>query len=285
MQRLISWWSGGIASAVACKLALDEFGDKFNVEIVFIDTYHEHKDTHRFLDDCSKVYGQEIKTISNPRFKSIEEVWRKYKSLNVSKGAICSSTLKKDVRVKYQDKENDFGQIFGFDYTPAEQNRARNMLKNYPDINPLFPLIEGKYTKEKCISEVESWGIELPWAYRVGFRNNNCFGYDEDSIGGCVQGGIGYWQKIQREYPKKFSYMVEMERELSKLKGEAVTMLKDQSRGERNKIFLEHNPDFPEYGNLSQKKGREPESLMECNGFCATDQIDMFEEIINSIDR
>ena len=121
MKRIISWWSGGIASAVACKLALDEFSDHFNVEIVFIDTKNEHEDTYRFLKDCEKVYGKPIKTISSDRWNSIEEVWRTRKSLNVAKGAICSSELKKAVRVKYQDVENDFAQIFGFDYDKAEQ--------------------------------------------------------------------------------------------------------------------------------------------------------------------
>lgn len=280
MKRIISWWSGGVASAVACKLALEEYSHRFNVELVFIDTYNEHEDTYRFLDDCARFLGKPIKTISSDKFNSIEEVWRKYKSLNVAKGAVCSSALKKEVRYKYQDVESDFGQIFGFDDSPAEQNRAKNMLKNYPEINPIFPLIDQKYSKTDCIREVQSWGVDLPWAYRNGYRNNNCFKT------GCVQGGIGYWQKIQREEPEKFDYMANIEFELSESKGEPVTMLSDQTGGIKKKLFLKHNPMFSDVPNISMKQGREPESLMECNGFCSTeDQLDLFDKIIGEINK
>ena len=280
LDRIISWWSGGIASAVACKMALDEFGKTHNVELVFIDTFNEHDDTYRFLDDCSLFLGNDIKIIKSDRFNSIQDVWRKYKSLNVSHGAVCSSVLKKEVRVKYQDTKNDFGQIFGFDYSGSEQKRARNMLKNYPEINPIFPLIDNKFTKEDCINEIKSWGVELPWAYRVGFRNNNCFKT------GCVQGGLGYWQKMYYEYPEKFHEMAKIEHELTDLKGEVVSICSDQAGGEKTRLFLKHNPKYPDIGHVMQKKGRAVESLMECIGFCSThDQLDLFNDKINEIKK
>ena len=279
-QRLIAWWSGGIASAVTCDLVIKEYSELFDVDVVFIDTKNEHEDTYRFLKDCEKHYGQEIKTITSDRWDSVEEIWRKRKSLNVSMGAVCSSEMKKRTRVQYQKKDTDFAQAFGFDYSGSEQKRASNMLKNYPEINPIFPLIDNKFTKEFCIKEINRWGIEIPETYKNGFQNNNCFNT------GCVQGGIGYWQKIKREYPEKFAYMSNLEREISKDKGEPVTICKNQAKGERVLLFLEHNPDFPLLGDISQKKGREPESLMECNGFCSTDdQIDMFDDIIGSINH
>ena len=277
MKRLITWWSGGIASAVTCKLVLNEYRDKFKVEVVFIDTMNEHQDTYRFLEDCEKVYNQEIKVIKNEKYGSIEEVWRKHKSLNVARGAICSSELKKNVRVKYQDLENDFAQAFGFDYDKREQNRAKNMLKNYPEINPIFPLIENKITKSKCIEIVGSWGVAVPEMYILGFRNNNCFKT------GCIQGGIGYWQKMEREYPEKFNYMANIEHELSLLKGKPVTICKDQSGGVKNLLFLKKSKDFPEVGCIGEKIGRDVEPLSECNGFCSTDQIDLFDNIIDEI--
>ena len=278
MERIIAWWSGGIASAVACKLALNEYSEKFNVEIVFIDTKNEHDDTYRFLKDCESAYGQQIKTIYSDKWDSVEQVWRTRKSLNISMGATCSAEIKKRTRVQYQDKENDFAQIFGFDDSKTEQKRARNMLKNYPEINPLFPLIDQKYSKQDCIAEIGRWGVTIPETYLNGFQNNNCFKT------GCVQGGIGYWQKIQREYPDKFSYMANIEREISADKGEPVTICKDQAGGKKELLFLEPNPQFPEIGHIGLKKGREPESLMECNGFCSTDdQLDLFDDILEEI--
>lgn len=279
-QRIISWWSGGIASAVACDLAIKEFSKDFNVEVVFIDTKNEHEDTYRFLKDCESIYGKKIKVISSDRWDSIEQIWRTRLSLNIAKGAVCSSELKKNVRVKYQDFENDFAQIFGFDYDKSEQNRARNMLKNYPEINPFFPLIEKKYTKQKCISIVKSWGINIPKMYELGFRNNNCFKT------GCVQGGIGYWQKIKREFPVKFEYMANLEHELTEIKGEPVTILSDQSGGEKTRLFLKKYDKYDDILSIDDKEGREVEPLMECNGFCSTEeQIDLFGEIISDIQR
>jgi 3'-phosphoadenosine 5'-phosphosulfate sulfotransferase (PAPS reductase)/FAD synthetase len=72
-KDIVSWWSGGIASAVCCKLTIDIFGiDK--VRIVFIDTKNEHNDTYRFRDDCELWYGIEIETISSTKHNDIFEV-------------------------------------------------------------------------------------------------------------------------------------------------------------------------------------------------------------------
>ena len=64
--------------------------------------------------------------------------------------------------------------------------------------------------------------------------------------------------------------MVERERKYSKIKGEPVTICKDQSKG-GGLIFLEHNPDFPGFKDISMIKGQPVKSLMECNGFCYTE--------------
>jgi PP-loop superfamily ATP-utilizing enzyme len=36
-DKVIAWWSGGITSAVACKIAIDLFG-KENCRVIMIDT-------------------------------------------------------------------------------------------------------------------------------------------------------------------------------------------------------------------------------------------------------
>ena len=49
-------------------------------------------------------------------------------------------------------------------------------------------------------------GIELPAMYRLGYRNNNCIG--------CVKGGLGYWNKIRRDFPDAFRKMSQFERQI-----------------------------------------------------------------------
>ncbi len=275
MNKIICWWSGGITSAVACKIAIDFYGTE-NCIAIMLDTKNEHEDTYRFKKDCEKWYGIEIESYSRvdgEEFSSIEDVWKKYKSLNVAHGAICSTVLKREMRESIQ-KEIEFShQVFGFEFEKSEFNRALALSIQYPKSKPIFPLLMMGYDKKKCIQIVQDAGIEVPFAYKMGFQNNNCLKT------GCVQGGIGYWQKMKREFPDKFEKMALMEHELTDLKGEPVTMLKDQSNEAKEKVdssgnkwealvFLKKHPKYPELKTIDQMSGREVEPLMECNGFC-----------------
>jgi 3'-phosphoadenosine 5'-phosphosulfate sulfotransferase (PAPS reductase)/FAD synthetase len=263
---VIAWWSGGITSAVTCKICIDIYGLD-NVRIIFIDTFNEDDDTYRFKKDCEDWYGKPIETITGigEKYNKIEDVWVKHKSLNVATGAICSSTLKRRVREKWQ-KENKFKyQAFGFELD--EIRRVKSMALNNPNINPVFPLMLYGYTKKNCIDIVEKEGIEVPRMYKLGFLNNNCFKT------GCVQGGIGYWQKMKRDFPDKFDKMAEIEHRLTDEKKEPVTMLKDQSKG-GGLVFLKPHKDYPQIKDISMMKGREPKPLFECNGFCGINDLE-----------
>lgn len=265
-KKIVAWFSGGITSAITSKLCINKYGGE-NVRIIFIDTKNESKDTYRFLKDCEKWYGIKIERLTNKEYSSIEEVWYKFKGLNFANGAICSSELKRTVRQRFQkDKDNEFdGQAFGFDYTKRELNRAKALELNYPESKPIFPLIEERYTKEDCIRKIKEVGIALPLTYIYGFRNNNCFRT------GCVQGGIGYWQKMKREFSEKFEYMARIEHNITDKKGKPVTMLRDQKT--KKHIFLRPHFNYPEELDISMKKGREPKPLKECNGFCGINDL------------
>ena len=267
MSDIICWWSGGVTSAVACKIAIDIYG-KDNCRVVFIDTYNESDDTYRFKNDCQAWYGINIETITEigNKYQSIQDVWRKRLSLNVATGAICSSELKRRVREKWE-KDNKYSfQVFGFDID--EPKRAKSMAMNNPNANPIFPLLMFGLSKKDCIGIIEDNGIGIPEMYHLGFLNNNCFKT------GCVQGGIGYWQKIQREYPDKFMAMAKMEHELTDKKGSPVTMLRSQKNGTKTPLFLIPHPNYPELPKFSEQDGREPEPLFECNGFCGINDLE-----------
>jgi hypothetical protein len=269
---IICWWSGGITSAVACRLSIDFFGIE-RCRFVMIDTKNEHEDTYRFKDDCAKWYGKEIEVITEigKDYESIQDVWRKHKSLNVATGAICSTRLKRRVREKWQ-KDIDFThQVFGFEFDKKEFNRARSLSMNHPEAKPIYPLLMMGYDKERCIEIVEQAGIEIPIMYQMGFRNNNCFST------GCVQGGIGYWQKMKRDFPEKFDKMAEIEHELTDARGEPVTMLKDQSAEAKQTgnilVFLKKHSEYPNLKSIDDMKGQDVEPLFECNGFCSTNDL------------
>jgi len=267
-NKIICWWSGGVTSAVTCKLCIDIYGIE-NVRLIFIDTFNEDEDTYRFKKDCEKWYDKEIETITRigKKYDKIQDVWYKYKSLNVAGGAVCSSELKRELRKEWE-KENTYkAQAFGFDVD--EIRRVKSMTNNYRQTaKPIFPLLMFGYTKKDCVEIILEDGLKLPNAYVLGFLNNNCLKT------GCVQGGIGYWQKMGRDIPSNFDAMAQIEHDLTDLKGEPVTMCKDQSRG-GGLVFLKPHPDYPNIKDISMMKGREPKPLMDCNGLaCGVTDLD-----------
>ncbi len=264
MDNIIAWWSGGITSAVTCKICIDLYGLE-NVRFIFIDTWNEDDDTYRFKTDCEKWYGKEIESISSTKHESIQAVWVRYKALNNAKGAVCSSELKRSVREQWE-KDNEWKhQAFGFELD--EYKRAKALKLNHSHTAPIFPLLMYGLSKKDCVEIVQSEGIEIPKMYQLGFLNNNCFKT------GCVQGGVGYWQKMGREFPDKFNLMAQMEHVLTNAKGKPVTMLKDQSKN-GGLVFLKPHPDYPHIKDISMMKGREPQPLFDCNGLCGINDLE-----------
>ncbi len=268
---IICWWSGGITSAVACKLAIDLYGPD-RCRVIMIDTHNEDDDTYRFKLDCEKWFEQGIEAISviPEKYSCIQDVWRKYLSLNVAHGAICSSELKRELRKKFEASNTFTHQVFGFDID--EPKRAKAMTLNYPGAKAIYLLLMHGLSKKMCIEIVQEAGIEIPNSYKLGYSNNNC------RKAGCVQGGFGYWQKIGREEPEVYRKMAMMEHELTDAKGEPVTCCRDQSKRAKETglfhVFLLPHPDYPLHRSLADMGGREPEPLFECNGFgCAVNDL------------
>lgn len=274
-----NWWhsltviaSGGVTSAVACYLAIKLFGLD-NCFFIMMDTKNEDIDTYRFKYDCEQWYGKPITAITglSNELPTIQDVWYQSQSLNVAHGAICSSTLKRDVRLRWERENSYKYQIFGFDID--ETKRAKSMTLNYPTAKTIYPLLLHGYSKKICIEILEAENIEIPRTYKLGFHNNNCFQT------GCVQGGIGYWQKMYREFPDKFNAMAKVEHDLTDLRGEQVTMCKHQSNEAKKKpfqerlLFLKAHPNYPKNLTVLDVKAREPKPLVECNGFCATNDL------------
>ncbi|MDV3952144.1 hypothetical protein CMT77_07930 [Elizabethkingia anophelis] len=259
-EDIICWFSGGVTSAVAIKLAIRLYGHK-RCRIIFIDTKNEDEDTYRFLKDCEKWYGKKIEWLSNEEYQNIEEVWYKYNGLNFANGAICSSELKRAVRLYFEKNNYFMMQDFGFDID--EPKRAKNMTLNYPKSKCIYPLLMFGWSKKRCIEELNSCGIKIPRAYDWGFNNNNCLKT------GCVQGGIGYWQLYGEKFPDRFDRMAEREHELTNIKGEPVTMLRVTVKKNKYPLFLKPHPNYPDLPKFTDQKGRPPKPLTDCNGHCS----------------
>lgn len=211
--RTVLWFSAGAASAVASKLVLAEQGPA-NVEIVYTDTGSEHPDNSRFRSDCEEWFSHPIQVLKSEKYDDTWQVWEQTRFLVGPMGARCTGELKKKIRFAFQ-RPDDI-QVFGFTADPREITRAQRFREQNAEVNLRTPLIERGLTKADCLGILDTVGIDVPAMYRLGYQNNNCIG--------CVKGGMGYWNKIRRDFPEVFARMAALERQLGR------SVLRDNGR-------------------------------------------------------
>lgn len=242
VPRVVSHFSCGVASAVATKLALFDRGHEgFVILNAFI--AEEHPDNQRFLADCERWFEHPIVQVRDAKFgASALEVWRRERFIKSGKwGASCSRALKRGLLAAHSLPHDAF--VLGF--TVEEQDRLDRFYDANAGRKVLTPLIDRNLTKADCLAMVERAGIELPAMYRLGYANNNCIG--------CCKGGMGYWNKIRRDFPDRFNEVADIEEMI----GPAAYLFRDAKTGVR----------FP-LRQLPPNAGRHVEPDIECSTFC-----------------
>lgn len=229
-RRTVVWFSCGVTSAVAARIAVQNRED---VVVAYCDVGGEHPDNERFLRDVEKWLGHEIAILKSDKYSDIWDVFERTRYLAGVNGARCTTELKKKVRQQFQRASDE--QVFGFD--AGESKRVGNFRSNNPEVRLWAPLHDRGITKAECLHIIEAARIELPVMYKLGYRNNNCIG--------CVKGQMGYWNKIRVDFPKVFDRMAKMERKLN------VALNKKYRNGERIRVFLDELP--PDAGNYKQE--------------------------------
>jgi len=218
----VSWFSAGVSSAVATRLAIDEIDDVFYIHID-----DQHSDTLRFVSECEAWFGQEV-VILQSKHKTVADAVRNAGGrgwINGVGGAACTRTLKRKIRQDWEQRNADLYPLryaWGMDST--EQNRADRICETMIEFQHFFPLIERGIGKEEAHEILQASGIRRPALYELGYHNNNCVG--------CVKGGMGYWNKIRIDFPDVFEARAKLEREVgaSCIKGVFLDQL-DPDRG------------------------------------------------------
>lgn len=204
-DRVVCWFSCGAASAVAAKVALDDCR-KRGVECVIVRIHleNEHPDSARFAADCEQWFGQEIVTLKDDQFgANVDTVIEKLRFMAGVYGAACTTRLKKNVRIKWQ-QETDI-HVFGM--TSEEAHRIDNLQDSEPDLKLWPVLIDCGITKKDCFEIVHDVGIKLPKMYELGYSNNNCIG--------CLKASSAtYWNMIRRDFPEVYARRADQEKEL-----------------------------------------------------------------------
>jgi hypothetical protein len=233
VSRILCWFSCGAASAVAAKMTPD-------AEVLYCDTSKdEHQDNARFMADVEKWIGKTVKRLSSPKYSTITEVFRGEKYIVGPAGAPCTKLLKRRVREMYQQPDD----IHVFGFTADERDRVSDIEERNPSLKFIWPLVDAEITKDDCYKILQGVGIELPVMYKLGFNNNNCIG--------CVKGGMGYWNKIRRHFPRVFEQRAQTDR----LIGATILRNADGTR-----LYLDE---------LDPNAGRDvPEPDIECGFLC-----------------
>lgn len=249
-NRVVCHFSCGAASAVATKYALMHYGIE-NCVVINIHIKEEHPDNQRFLKECEAWFGTPIVNLQNDKYgASIYEVFEQSNFIKHVKGAPCTNQLKRRVREEFQ-RPDDL-HIFGF--TVEETQRAIDFEERNAQLAVDWILIDNGVSKPDCLGILQDVGIEIPTMYKLGYNNNNCVG--------CVKGGMGYWNKIRRDFPEVFDKMSKTERKVGH------SVLKDI----HGAVYLDE---------LDPNRGRMSEEVdIDCSFFCsnAVSKFEAFDE-------
>ena len=199
MNKTVCWISAGVSSFIAGYLMRHDID-----EFYYIHINDQHPDSLRFIRDAEHALGKEI-VILQSRYKSVNEVLSAFRFLS-QRRAICTDVLKRRVRKEWESHNSDYAITYVWGMDSTEKQRAERLMETMPQYEHAFPLIEKMLTKEDAHAMCSKLGIKRPAMYDMGYRNNNCIG--------CLKGGMGYWNKIRKDFPDVFLSRAKQEREI-----------------------------------------------------------------------
>ena len=221
-------------------------------EWIYIDVADQHPDSLRFIKDCEKAIGKEIQILKSDEYEDVSDAVRSFGGFrNIHNGfAPCTNWLKKRVRKQWEFEHRDTILTYVWGMDREEKDRAENLEQAMPEFFHEFPLIEKNLSKEDVHGLfARTFDFPRPKMYDLGYSNNNCIG--------CVKGGMGYWNKIRKDFPEVFKARADLEREVGN------TILKDQN----GTIYLDELD--PNRGNMNM------EVMQECGVFCYLAEFEM----------
>jgi 3'-phosphoadenosine 5'-phosphosulfate sulfotransferase (PAPS reductase)/FAD synthetase len=237
---IVSWFSAGVSSAVATKMAIKTYGD---IHIRYHHIDDQHSDTLRFVADCEKWFGLPIHIDQSP-YKSVENACYGAAFMRGPHGAACTRLLKKRLGKLWQ-MDNPGRHTFVWGLDANEKDRVAGFLRAMPDHDHVFPLVDAGLRKKEIHGMLEAAGIKRPAMYDLGYHNNNCIG--------CIRGGMGYWNKIRVDFPEVFAARSAMEKKIGNhILKECYLDELDPNRGRHEDMIL------PDCGMFCEIEGARP---------------------------
>lgn len=248
--KVLVWFSCGASSAVALKLAVEEYGLN-NVVAYYNDTSSdEHPDNLRFLADVERWTGATIHRIKSEEFEDCIDVYEKTGFVVSPEGARCTLELKR--KVGNRERKIEDVNIYGFTADKREVERADSYFQNNFDQQLDFILIRHGVTKADCFEILKAAGIRPSAMYELGFNNANCRG--------CVKvRSLNYWLKVRHYWPERYARLAEVTRKLG------VALIRFQRNKETVWLFLDEVPAewTPDFGDRTGEEG------IDCGVLCS----------------
>lgn len=199
----VCWVSAGVSSFMAGWLVGDVD------EWIYIDIDDQHKDSMRFIKDIEKAIGKNVEILRSEQYKTVEECVLSFGGFRnpYNSFAPCTNWLKKRVRKKWESEHQDYDLTYVWGFDLKEKNRAERTIEANPQAKHEFPLIDKNLSKEEVHGLFErTFDFKRPLMYDLGYPNNNCIG--------CVKGGMGYWNRIRKDFPEVFEARSILERKV-----------------------------------------------------------------------
>lgn len=220
----VCWVSAGVSSFMAGWLAGDVD------EWIYIDIDDQHEDSMRFIKDCERVVGVKFQILRSSKYDSVEDCVLTAGTFRNARNFFypCTNWLKKRVRKEWEREHEDCEITYVWGFDANERKRAERTVESNPQANHEFPLIERGLRKEEVHGLFEdTFDFKRPLMYDMGYPNNNCIG--------CVRGGMGYWNRIRKDFPEVFESRAALERKVgSSILKECYLDELDPNRGNMN---------------------------------------------------
>ena len=191
--------SGGVPSSVMAQAVIDRYGRE-NVVLWFADVLQEDDDLYRFLGDCMAKWGGILYWYTDGRTPL--ELAEEKKLIPCDLHCPCSYELKVKPFRQFI-KAMPVLPTVNIGLEKHETKRLASVKKSYAEAIPSavveFPLLWGTWSHRALFETVEAWGIDIPRAYKLGFKHNNCLKR------GCIRQGIKEWVRLGYYFPESYA--------------------------------------------------------------------------------